>query len=582
MSLIEEARAKKKARTDGTVQQGQSVGLLAEARARKELSEPETKTKTDEVNKNVIPDSIDNSGTDNAGSRVEQVTLDEIDNAFLKIPGIPTLSEFASGTNRTIAGFLDFLGPDNVNAVLELAGSNKRVPTFSELTAEQGAFGSGLTGKIAGTAGELAPAAVGIGQALRSLAGKLPSVTTGETAGRGVVRQLGETTAKQDITGALAAGAGQEIGREVGGETGAMIGGIVAPIAVGIPISTAKTQADKILKKSAPSVDDLKDTARSIYKSLDESGVKIPKNSFDNLADDIERTLRKEGSDVDLTPKAIAVVKRLVAEKGQDKSLTDIDTLRKVARNAADSSDRAESRLGAIAIEKIDDFLDDVGGQVTQGKTAGEAFKSARDLWQRARKTEVLDQAIKNAENQASGFENGIRTQFRQILKKIDTGKLKGYTEEEKAAIRKVVQGTTAGNVARFFGKFGVLDGVTSRSLTTMGGIGLTGAATGSGIAAATVPLFGQMSGALAQRMTLNNAKMANAMVRAGKNANIIANIYVRNTPKAQRSATELAELFIKNKVPLEKLALTKAKPLFSDAAVIASIAKLNDEKEVE
>jgi tetrahydromethanopterin S-methyltransferase subunit G len=530
-----------------------------------------------------VADSPISNGADTDSSGIEQITLKDVDEAFKAIPGIPTLAEFAAGANRTAAGFLDFLGPDNINAVLELAGSNKQIPTFTQaITEKTGAFDPSLVGKAAAAAGELTPAALGIGQALRSMAQKLPQIAAGETAGRGVVRQLGETTARQDVVGATAAGIGQEVGREVGGETGALVGGIAAPLVAGIPLTSARGQARKLLKKSAPEIDDLKAKARGIYKSLDESGVTIPAKQFDTLADDVARTLRKEGSDVDLTPKAIAVINRLQSEKGFEKSLTEIDTLRKVARNAADSADKAEARLGNIAIEKIDNFLDGIGGQVTQGKEAGEAFKSARNLWQRARKAEDLQQAIKVAENQASGFENGIRIQFRQILNKIDKGKLKGYTQEERDAIKRVVEGTKSGNVARFFGKFGILDGLTSRSLTTMGGMGLAGAATGSGIAATAVPLFGQMSGALAQRMTLNNAKMASALVRAGKNANTITNIYTRNTPAAQRSATELAELFIKNKVPMNSINLRRAKPLMSDAAVIASVARLNDEKEAK
>ena len=253
--------------------------------------------------------------------------------------------------------------------------------------------------------------------------------------------------------------------------------------------------------------------------------------------------------------------------------------MRKVARGAAESIDKSESRLGVIAVNKIDDFLDGIGAEVTQGKEAGAAFRSARDLWQRARKTEVLEQAIVNAENQASGFENGIRTQFRQILKKIDTGKLKGYTAEERESIKTVVQGTKVGNLAKLLGKFGVLDGVTSRSLTTLGGVGLAGAAGGTG-AAAAVPLIGQISGALAQRMTLNNARMAQNIVRAGKNGAKITEVYLKNTPKSARNPSELAELFISNKVPLDGINLRTAKPLISDAALIASIAKLNDEKE--
>ena len=532
---------------------------------------------------------IDSSSVDSDSTGVQQekvlgdVSLEEVDKALLSVPGVPSLAEFAAGSNRSVAGFLDFLGPDNINAVLELAGSEKRVPTFSGAIASKGGFvEDGLQQKILSTAGEIAPAALGVGQTLRSLASKLPQAVAGETAGTGVVRQLGQTTAKQDIIGASAAGAGQEAGREVAGEKGALIGSVLAPVALAaIPLNAARGAAAKLLKKSVPSTNQLKEAARGIYKSLDESGVSVSSKSFNNLADDIAATLRKEGSDIDLTPKAVGVVNRLQTEKGVEKTLTELDTLRKVARTAAESIDKSESRLGVIAVNKIDEFLDDVGVEITQGKEAGQAFRSARDLWQRARKSEVLEQAIKNAENQASGFENGIRTQFRQVLKRIDTGKLKGYTEEERDAIKRVVQGTKAGNVAKFLGKFGVLDGVTSRSLTTLGGIGVASAAGGTG-AAVAVPVIGQVSGALAQRLTLNNARMAQSIIKAGKKALPITKIYIQNTPKAQQSPSELAELLLANKVPVNNINLKSAPPLLSSAALIASVAKLNDTKEDE
>lgn len=378
------------------------------------------------------------------------------------------------------------------------------------------------------------------------------------------------------------AGAGEEVGRDVGGEPGALIGGVTTPIAVAIPLSAAKTAATKLLKQAAPSVDTLKDTARGIYQSLDDSGVVIPSKSFDKLVTDITSTLRKEGVDPDLTPKATAVLRRLGTEIGQDKTLTEIDTLRKVARGAADSIEPSERRLGAIAIDKIDTFLDGLSAEVVGGKQAGAAFKSARDLWQRAKKTELLDAAVLDAESQASGFENGLRTQFRSLQRKINKGTVKGFTGEEKAAIKKVVEGTKAGNIARALGKFGVLDGITSRSLTSLGGIAVVGGATGSPIVAGAVPLIGQVSGALAQRMTLNNARMAQAVVQAGKNGAKITQVYIRNTPKDQQSPSELAELFLKNEVPLDAINVKTATPLIASAAIIASVAKENDKREGE
>ena len=40
--------------------------------------------------------------------------------------------EFAAGVNRPVAEFLDFVGPDTINAFLNVVGSEKRVPTLAE------------------------------------------------------------------------------------------------------------------------------------------------------------------------------------------------------------------------------------------------------------------------------------------------------------------------------------------------------------------------------------------------------------------------------------------------------------------
>lgn len=515
--------------------------------------------------------------------------LSDVSSAFSKLPGVPELTEIAAGANRSVVGLVDFLGTDTINAVLNITGSDKRIPTLRESIPgiEGGFVEPGLKKDILSAVGETIPAAVAVGSVLRTLAQKLPQLATGaESVGAGLLRQAGQTTAGADITLGGVAGAGGELGGEageaIGGEEGRQIGefvgAIAAPLAV-IPLAAAKTSAAKLLKQSAPSVDELKSTAGSIYSALDESGVKIPAKSFDRLARDITAKLNKEGADIDLTPEANAIIKRLSREVGADKTLTQIDTLRKVAKGAASSNNSNERRLGSIAVNKIDDFLDGLGGDVVGGQEVGDAFKSARGLWQQAKKTELLDQAVLNARDQASGFENGLRTQFRQILKRINTGKESGFSTEETNSIRKVVNGTTAGNVARFIGKFGVLDGVTSRSLTTLGGVGVAGAVGGPGLAAA-VPLVGQLSGALSQRMTLNNARMANAIVRAGKNGSKITTAYIRSTPKSDRSASELAELLLKNKVPVEALSLTKSKPLLADAAILAAVAMQNDKEE--
>lgn len=47
----------------------------------------------------------------------------DVDAALQSIPGVPSLTEFAAGVNRSVFGALDFLGPDNINAILNIAGN---------------------------------------------------------------------------------------------------------------------------------------------------------------------------------------------------------------------------------------------------------------------------------------------------------------------------------------------------------------------------------------------------------------------------------------------------------------------------
>lgn len=176
--------------------------------------------------------------------------MQEIESAFQAIPGIPALSEFASGVNRSVLGTLDFLTVDNANAILNLSGSEMRVPTAEETFGSEGGFMElGLARDIVSTAGELAPVALGTGQVIRQAAQKLPAVTAAEAqatgavpkslealkteaqaTGSGLLRQAAGTTAKQDVALGAASAAGMEIGEDVGGPVGAMVGSVLAPI----------------------------------------------------------------------------------------------------------------------------------------------------------------------------------------------------------------------------------------------------------------------------------------------------------------------------------------------------------------
>lgn len=336
----------------------------------------------------------------------------------------------------------------------------------------------------------------------------------------------------------------------------------------------AKNRAVKqAVVDAAPDIDQIKDASRAVYKELDDSGVKLKSKSFSSLENRIRTEVNKAGFDPDLTPKTAAVLNRLKSERGKAKSLTEIDTLRKVAQNAASAIEPADARLGSIVIENIDSFLDTVPEAAfafERGKDVAKSltpkYKVARELWGRARRSELINEAFDKAKNQASGFENGIVTQFRTILN--NKKKSRFFKPKEIKVMREVVRGTTGANIAKAIGRFGFSEGHATNIIG--GSLGVAGgAALGGAPGAVAVPVIGQVSRKLAQKLTRGKAEFADIVVRAGDNANDIAAAYLSKVPKKARSSAELSELLLRPDIALEKLAISK-NPLMREAAEIA------------
>lgn len=146
--------------------------------------------------------------------------------------------EMMSAINRGATNLADF-AMTPVNAAMEVAGSDKRVPSLTQALAPatQGNFmEQGLGRDVVRAAGESVPAALAVGGALRQGAAALPAMgQAAESIGAGALRQMGSSTMAQDAGFAALSGAGSAVGREVGGEEGAMIGAVAAPLAAVSP-----------------------------------------------------------------------------------------------------------------------------------------------------------------------------------------------------------------------------------------------------------------------------------------------------------------------------------------------------------
>lgn len=334
------------------------------------------------------------------------------------------------------------------------------------------------------------------------------------------------------------------------------------------------SKAKGLLKKASPDIDDLKTEARNIYKQIDESGAVVKSDATARMVDKITSTMMKEGFDPDLHPKIAVTLKRLDQIKGTDQPVGKLDTLRKIANSAAGSLDPSEKRLGMKVIGVIDDTLDDLKVKdFANGKEVGSLYKDARGLWARTKRSEHIKEAFIKAKNQASGFENGIRTQFRSILN--NKKKRASFSPEEIKTMENVIQGGKIENMAKMLGKFGFSEGQASNMLMGSLGVG-AGAAIGGAPGAIAVPLIGQVSRKLAQRLTKGNAEFADAVIRAGKDGLKITNEYLKRVPAKEQSAKELSQLLLRSEASLKQLkqlankAPQKQRALLKEAIITA------------
>lgn len=311
------------------------------------------------------------------------------------VPGF--LGEVVAAANRSIAGALDFFGPDTVQAAFNIAGIDVKVPTLTEaITVPPGTFlGEGLGTEIAGGIGELAAIGAGTGALLRKGVSMLPAAVPGEATGLAVARQAAATTPAADIGFGAVAGAGQEVGREVGGEAGALAGSILAP--VGIPVA-ARALAASAGRAAREGAEQLGTRAQALRQEIDRPAVQE--------IEDITQTIARAKPDevqalVNADPATLKAIDDLqIAEEpiasfvSQNPQFVDVEQALSSIPGATLAKD-AENFIKATS-QKADDLIVEFGGDIDKAivsdrfrqeslKTIDDLGKQADDLYDRLR-----------------------------------------------------------------------------------------------------------------------------------------------------------------------------------------------------
>lgn len=390
----------------------------------------------------------------------------------------------------------------------------------------------------------------------------LPAVLTG---GAGLVANAPNLGSRMLMSG-LAAGTGAGtygfmegeggIGPRAGDAANAAKWGF--GIGAAVPLAGAAVQkfadnraARRAIKegaRGAPGTDELRAIGQGLYQEIDDAGVRLRPERVAGLYDDIATDLAGEGaalraasganSPIPATASAYSAARELSEEAGGklDVPFRDLDMARRFMGNTAASNlkNPGDTRGATRAITSMDDFirgltLDDVtGGDI---KALQSALPKARDVWARMSRSQLIDDAIANGSGDTgsylSGGASGIRNQFARILRNDKLSR--GFSEAEKAAMARVVNGGALGSVVHNLGS-----GLGQIATTTLG-------TAGGAVAPGVGPLAGFMGGAAVSAGT-RKASEALARSQAETVRALIANGGLKQLPSASPAVRNIVE----------------------------------------
>lgn len=282
--------------------------------------------------------------------------------------------------------------------------------------------------------------------------------------------------------------------------------------AVGI---AGKAKLAKPTKVKPPSIEELKAQSSALYDLVDNAGMTIADESVKTAFNSMVKFAESQGLRQKLTPKTHAALEEVAKDvRVGNMTLKTAEELRRVIKQAQAATDTADAAMASRVLKRWDDFIENLKPADVAGGAGVETvqyLKSARSLWSRARKTEQVEELIERAGTRAgqftgSGFENALRTEFRQLA--LNRRKIRLFTKAEQNAIKRVASGTPIDNVFRGLGKLAPTGAV---SFGVGAGLGF---AAGGAPGAVILPLVGSLSRKIAESRTIKRAEQASEKMR--------------------------------------------------------------------
>jgi hypothetical protein len=256
-------------------------------------------------------------------------------------------------------------------------------------------------------------------------------------------------------------------GAGTGAAIGAATGGALELAGRGVSRALAGKQAAIPARSSG----DLAQEANALYAQSKAAGVTVKAPAFDRLANNVQVAAGRLNKD--LRPNTAGIVDDVMALKGKNISLEELDELRQVVGQSMKNAQPQDVRTLTRIKDIIDSFSDNIKpGDITGDMRGFDYIKQGREIWARKAKTEVLEEIVEKAKNQATGFENGLVINMRALAN--NKAKMKAFTPQERQMINGVVRRGSAHGVLRALGMLS--------PNSTFGGLMTGGVGVGAGI----------------------------------------------------------------------------------------------------
>lgn len=310
-------------------------------------------------------------------------------------------------------------------------------------------------------------------------------------------------------------------GAALGAAAGAVGGGTLTALGQGFNAALQRIQGSSAAKSLAPSLEALRERGQRLYAEAEKVSSKVPGERLSKLASDVEAGMKSDGYHPDLHPRLGTVLRALKETGKSDRSLMELEQLRRVASNAGQSLQPDERRLAGTVIDKIDDAIDDLG-------KGSSPLTYARDVWSRMRRLQTLEDIVEDASN-GKNFERDLQTKVRALLR--NPRKMRGYSRVERDALKKLASGS--GTVGAFQTLGQVLSPLGIPGLLTSGAAAAT-----VGPAAVALPVTGLASKGIADAMVRGRLNAArNTIGLSPRQQGIAASLGAKLNPLGRPAA---------------------------------------------